>query len=167
MAGDQPLAYFITFTAYGTRLHGDERGSVDRVHNLPGTPVLEPDSARVAAETALLMAAPVILGPERRKAVRRAIVEHCDVKGWRLFALNVRTNHVHVVVRADIPPERVFESLKAWATRRLVSERIAEKGARVWTRHASTRYLWTERDVEDACTYVVHGQGDPLPGSET
>ncbi len=37
-----PLAYFITFTCCGTWLHGDERGSVDREHNTPGTPVLEP-----------------------------------------------------------------------------------------------------------------------------
>ena len=27
-----PLAYFITFRSYGTWLHGDKRGSVDRLH---------------------------------------------------------------------------------------------------------------------------------------
>ena len=39
-----PLAYLITFACYGARLHGDESGSVDRHHNLPGTPYLPPDS---------------------------------------------------------------------------------------------------------------------------
>jgi hypothetical protein len=28
-----PLAYLITFRCYGTWLHGDERGSVDRFRN--------------------------------------------------------------------------------------------------------------------------------------
>jgi len=28
-------AYLITFTTYGTWVHGDERGSVDREHNIP------------------------------------------------------------------------------------------------------------------------------------
>jgi hypothetical protein len=28
-----PLAYLITFRCYGTWLHGDSRGSVDRFHN--------------------------------------------------------------------------------------------------------------------------------------
>ena len=30
---DTPLAYFISFRTYGTWLHGDERGSIDRFHN--------------------------------------------------------------------------------------------------------------------------------------
>ena len=38
-----PLAYFITFRAYGTWLHGDERGAVDRRHNDYGTPYLPVD----------------------------------------------------------------------------------------------------------------------------
>lgn len=40
MAFNQPKAYLITFTCYGTRLHGDERGTVDDDHNIHGTPVL-------------------------------------------------------------------------------------------------------------------------------
>lgn len=33
-------SYFITFHTYGTRLHGDEKGSVDHEHNNVGTPEL-------------------------------------------------------------------------------------------------------------------------------
>jgi hypothetical protein len=35
-----PLAYLITFRAYGTWLHGDSRGSVDRFHNRYGAPLI-------------------------------------------------------------------------------------------------------------------------------
>ena len=41
-----PLAYLITFTCYGSHLHGDERGSVDPKHNLFGGHSVEPDSQR-------------------------------------------------------------------------------------------------------------------------
>jgi hypothetical protein len=38
-----PLAYPITFRGFGTWLHGDSWGSVDRFHRLYGTPMLPPD----------------------------------------------------------------------------------------------------------------------------
>jgi hypothetical protein len=55
-----PLAYLITFRTYGTWLHGDERGSVDRQHNVYGTPRLDPDAMRKNAEEQELIQRPVI-----------------------------------------------------------------------------------------------------------
>ena len=40
------LAYLITFTTYGARLHGSARGSVDDEHNVYGTPLLPVDAER-------------------------------------------------------------------------------------------------------------------------
>ena len=37
-----PLAYFITFTTYGSWLPGSDKGSVDAEHRSYGTPYLEP-----------------------------------------------------------------------------------------------------------------------------
>ena len=28
-----------------------------------------------------------------------------------------------------------------------------------WSYHGSTRYLWNERDIHDACHYVLYEQG--------
>ena len=39
----KPLGYLVTFTCYGMRLHGSSRGSVDRLHNRPGSSFAEPD----------------------------------------------------------------------------------------------------------------------------
>lgn len=36
-----PLAYFITFTTYGTRIRGDKRETVDRFHNAFDTPYIK------------------------------------------------------------------------------------------------------------------------------
>jgi hypothetical protein len=40
---DMPLAYLITFRSYGTWLHGDQRGSIDRFHNRYKSPYIEPN----------------------------------------------------------------------------------------------------------------------------
>jgi len=47
-------AYFITFSAYGTRLRGDDRGSVDRRANVYGTPFLGENPRLEAAHRAAM-----------------------------------------------------------------------------------------------------------------
>jgi hypothetical protein len=49
-----PLAFLITWRTYGTWLHGDSRGSVDRAHNRYGTPRLPPNKVRQQYERNLL-----------------------------------------------------------------------------------------------------------------
>lgn len=49
-----PLAYLITCRCYGTWLHGDARGSVDREHNGPGTSLVAPNARLFARRTAML-----------------------------------------------------------------------------------------------------------------
>ena len=44
----------------------------------------------------------------------------CAYRGWDMFAVNARTNHVHLVVAAGCAPEDLVRSLKSWTTRRLV-----------------------------------------------
>ena len=157
-----PLAYFITFSCYGTWLHGSERGSVDREHNLPGTPYLVGDEQRERKEFADLKHPPVELDERQRRVVLDAIREVCRHRGWLLVALHLRTRHVHAVVSADATPEKVMNDFKAYATRRLREAGLAGEEARVWTRHGSTRYLNDAPSVQAACAYVVEEQGEPL-----
>jgi len=84
----EPQPYFVTFTCYGTWLHGDARGSVDREHNDWQTPPLEPDEERERQAFSLLKHSPVKLGPRQRQTVCQAIQEVCQHRGWRLHALN-------------------------------------------------------------------------------
>ena len=93
-----PLAYLITFTCYGARLHGDVCGSVDRNHNVHGTPFLAPNSSRVGSEERRSKHAPYLLDRGRRALVLRAVLELCSHRGWRPLAAHVRTQHVHLVV---------------------------------------------------------------------
>ena len=79
--------------------------------------------------------------------------------------MNVRSNHVHIVVSSDRPPEPTMGILKSWATRYLRDAGLADRDERLWARHGSTRYLFDDQDIVDACTYVLEGQGADLGGS--
>ena len=107
---------------------------------------------------------PVFLGPSQRAVIERTIREVVEHRGWTLHAVNVRTNHVHVVVTAAKEPERVMNDFKAYATRRLAEAGLLPTKAKVWSRHGSTLYLWTEPALLEKCRYVREGQGPDLPG---
>ena len=71
------MRYFITFACYGEHLHGDESGSVDRRHNLPGTRLLEADPQRASAERQSMDQTPYSLDRDSRAAVLEALREVC------------------------------------------------------------------------------------------
>ena len=108
--------------------------------------------------------APPNLDRERRSVVASTIEDVCRHNGWSLHVVNVRSNHVHVVVSADMRPERLMNAFKSWSTRRLREAGLLGAADCLWARHGSTRYLWREEDVESAGTYVLHGQGDDIGG---
>jgi len=158
-----PLAYFLTFVAYGSWLHGDERGSVDNRAASPDLPREQPNPGWREWERARFGGDEIRFNARWRFELDAAFRERCEFAGWRVIALNIRTNHVHMVVSSESAPERVMTSLKAWGTRRLVSEGLVAPGGKVWARHGSTHYLWKDHDVEAAVDYVLHRQGAALP----
>src|SRR5687768_634413 len=116
---DTPLAYFISFRTYGTWLHGDLRGSIDRLHNRYDSPYLPANKNWLRHNQELMKSEPLILGAKQRASVETAIREACRIREWSLLAANVRTNHVHTVVTANQIPELVLNAFKANATRHL------------------------------------------------
>ena len=158
-----PLGYFVTFRAYGTWLHGDERGSVDRFHNRYGSPRLPPNKPWHQYNERTLKRPPVSLGKRRRQVVLEAIQETCTIRNWDLYTANVRTNHVHSVLRASSKPEAVRASLKANATRKLRESGCWLSGKTPWADKGSVKSLWTEKALHAAIAYVDEEQGEPLP----
>ena len=158
-----PIAYLITFRGYGTWLHGDSRGSVDRFHRVYGTPMLPPSIQRTRSEQGLLTRRPVKLNARQRAAVESGIRETCTIRKWRLWAFNIRTNHVHSVVSASCKPEPILSALKANATRSMREAGCWPNERSPWVYRGSKRYLWTEKQLLDAIAYVLYDQGEPLP----
>ena len=156
------MRYLITFVCYGARLHGDERGSVDRGHNLPRTRFAEGDPDRLDAKRELMDQPPYHLDSTRRAAVLEAIREVCSHRQWDLIAAHIRTNHVHVVVEANVAPEKAMLAFKSYASRALNRRGLDQPNRKRWARHGSTRWLRKDQNVEDAIRYVVSEQGEPM-----
>ncbi|MBX3317374.1 MAG: transposase [Phycisphaeraceae bacterium] len=165
-------AYFLTWHTYGTWLHGDDAGSVDREHNARGTPRLAPDRDRFQRTLASLAHTPVVLTREARCDVEAIMCEHCTRRHWTLKAISVRSNHVHVVVLSRIEgsvpalfvePETIVKQLKDWGTRELRRRCHISPRQRPWTDHASTIHLFEPGSLAAAIRYVSEMQDDRVP----
>ena len=156
-----PLAYHLTWTTYGTWLHGDKRGSVkDGVYEIQ-----QPDSEREELASELMTEPAVVLSDKQRAIVENTIRDHCKIRGWTIHALNVRSNHVHLVITADRRPEEVMSQLKAWTSRKLsdhegLEYKTGNKAGRRkwWTEHGSTKYINDDAYLENAIRYVDEQQ---------
>lgn len=161
---DIPLAVFFTFRCYGTWLHGDERGSVDRHNNAYGSPRIAANSNWRKHNEKLLLHPPVMLDAARRRSVEKAIRELCKKRGWTLLAINIRTNHVHVVICIGAKKSKnALIALKANATRQMREDALWPYEHSPWADKGSKRNLWNEKSIWEACDYVNNEHGDKLP----
>ncbi len=161
----EPLAYFLTWTTYGSWLPGDERGWVAK----PGQ-LQVPDATRQEAAQRRMTESALTLDPEQRRIVEDTIAKHCRIRGWYLHAVNCRTQHVHVVVTAPKRhPKVVMDQFKAWCTRHLKdlerARNVAAESIRQnwWTQGGSKRWLNNEKSLREAIQYVIEGQGNLTP----
>ena len=108
------LAYHITFGTYGTRLHGDERGAVDRTLNRPGDPIVGRNEHWQRIERARLNFPPVLLTHAERVCIESIVPSICLRGQWRHHASAAREDHVHALLTADSEGKAVRRWLKAW-----------------------------------------------------
>ena len=86
----------------------------------------------------------------QRKSVEKAIRDVCKKRGWILKAINVRTNHVHVVVSiGDKKPSDALIALKAKATRQMRETKFG---------HTNTAFGLTREVNADFGTKIVSGK---------
>jgi REP element-mobilizing transposase RayT len=161
---DIPLAVFFTFRCYGTWLHGDERGAVDRHNNIYKNPRIPANDSWKKFNETQLKHPPVKLNASRRKSVEKAVRDTCEKRRWALLAINVRTNHVHAVISIGAKSsEAALIALKANATRQLREDRLWDHEHAPWAEKGSRRKLWNEKSIWEATNYVLNCQGDELP----
>ena len=159
---DDPLAFFLTWTTYGSWLPGDDRGWVQKSGQRKPPSTIRTEHSRQALVESVFK----LTWPERQ-LIENTIKEHCHFKGWYLHAVNCRTQHVHVVVTApNRHPNDVLIQLKAWCTRRLKERQIGLNIARSqlrenwWTQGGSKQRIYTNKSLEAVIEYVLEGQGD-------
>src|SRR5215813_9999150 len=137
---ETPLAYLITFRSYGTWLHGDERGSVNRFRNQYKSRRLPAEGKWLRINRERMKNEMVVLNAKQRDCVEEAVKETCEFRSWDLRAVNVRTNHAHAVVSIGAKkPEIALNAFKANATKRM-----RESGC--WTSESSP---WSDKEAKD------------------
>ena len=154
----------MTFRCYGTWLHGDKRGSINRFENHYQSPYHKADKNWEDFNKNKLKSDAVLLNAQQRWIVEQTIREVCEFKDWNLYAVNVRTNHVHIVVSiGDSPVKLALNAFKAYSTKNLRENNCWNFTHSPWSDKGSKRYLWNEKSLETAIEYVISGQGGKLP----
>jgi REP element-mobilizing transposase RayT len=127
------------------------------------------------------------LDGDQRQLVESTIAEHCHTRDWTLFAVNCRSNHVHVVVASKKHPKTVRSELKAWCTQHLKEELQRQSGcygrtdanpsftllasgdisevivrANWWAERSSAICIDHDKFLEDVIHYLHEGQDQPL-----
>ena len=150
---DDPIAYFITWTSYGTWLPGDQRGW----HRWGESELQPPNKLFRQMAAAAMKEAEFTLAPGDRDLVEQTVARHCQIRGWTLHTVRARSNHVHVVVTAPgYHPKTVPDQFKAWCTRHLRPTHPGRE--RFWTEGGSCRWINHDDDLASAITYVNDAQ---------
>ena len=160
------MNYLLTFRTYGTWLHGDTRGSVDRNHNQVGTLLIEPNEALRQHRTNLMKAPTVVFDEAQCQCVRETFADVALYRNWTIRALNVLSNHVHLVIETDehpdkANPDKVVATFKAKATRKLREAKLFPAEQEIWAVKGSTRYLKSPESIERAIHYTLNMQAPP------
>jgi REP element-mobilizing transposase RayT len=154
MVINEPMAFFITWTVYGSHLQGDAPGwRRRRGGNQP------PQSRLADWRRGRLKHDVILLSAEQRMAVERECQRHCEVRGWHAWAFNARSSHVHAVITAPgCSGKTVRDQLKANATRALRERWSVFRERPVWTVGGDWACINSDDDLEQLCRYVLEAQ---------
>ena len=109
--------WLLTSTFYGNWLPGEPRGFVGRVwekreedadtqprhiHDIPGTPYDQDIAGLKEASEELMRGPPVLIDQEQAQALLAQFQETAEHRKWRLLAVAIMANHIHIVVQEDL-----------------------------------------------------------------
>jgi REP element-mobilizing transposase RayT len=149
-----PLAYHITFGTYGTRLHGDERGTVDRRHNRPGEPILGGNDCWRQADRSLLRFDPVLLTLRQRSHAEVIVPEICRKGGWRYHLAAAQPDHIHALISADADGKIVRRLLKRWLSQELSKFWPLLEEQAWWAESGSVKWIWNNDYFRNVWNYI-------------
>ena len=147
--------YHIVFTTYGAWLHGDKRGSWDGTGSyIAPDPSLEQFSRLASKHPA------VLLTPRMRRVVFDGICAEVDFHQWKIHALNVLDNHVHLLVSApcEINGLTILSRIKSGATNALHKAGYFLDRRPIWTSKGSPRLVDSDGYFQRVREYINHKQ---------
>jgi len=165
--------WFLTWRTYGTWLPGNREGFVDPIlnadghrviHNIPGTPSDADNPALENYSRNIMKGEPIYLDGEQAKQLLEQFKETAGYRGWRLIAVAIVVNHVHLIVgvQGDPDPADLLRDFKSHGSRRLNRHWTRPAGGSWWAESGSRRRLKEEANVFAAIKYVLEQQGTLL-----
>jgi REP element-mobilizing transposase RayT len=157
--------WFLTWTTYGTWLPGDARGFVSPVrdgdgpevlHNVPGTPYDADMPELTQAARCQLKGPPIYLETEQATVLLGQFRETAAYRGWKLLAVAIMANHMHVVVGVpgDPDPSDILGDFKSYGSRALNRKWGKPQSGTWWTESGSKRVLCDEAAIREVIKYV-------------
>lgn len=149
-----PLAYFITWTVYGTFLPGDPRWWR---HKKQGSSA--PARGLEQWSKKRLLHPIKLLSPDDRVVCESAIDEICVFRKWKLWARSARTNHVHILVTASAKkPKLVRDQIKAKCTLEIRNANSGFADRPIWTTGGDIEFIDTEDAIPECEIYINDAQ---------
>lgn len=149
-------SWYITWGTFGSRLHGDDRPTVDKTHNVFGTPFVGENPDRLWSEVRRMTADTVWLGRAQQRFVQDTLPAVCGRGGWLLRVCAAGPDHVHVL--CDVLPqthgEQVRRLMKRWLTQSLARKwTVPLKGW--WAEEGSNKAIRGEDYLNNAYNYIA------------
>jgi hypothetical protein len=155
------LAYHITWGTYGTRLHGDPRGTVDRTHNEYKSPILKFDEHRWEEEKSKLKYPPVRFDLDKRITVESMIPDICARGFWNFHTCAAGKDHVHVILNSPNNPETIRQLLKRWLGQEFTKKYQLTNLGTWWAECGSIRWINDEAYLRAATKYITEQRATP------
>ncbi len=163
-----PLAYHLTWGTYGTRLHGDQRGTVDRSANNYGDPIVGQDGDWQREESSLLRFPPRVLTFDQRLFIEQVLPAICVRGRWTLIVAAAAPDHVHVVLCAEVDGKDIRKWLKRWVSDALSEHWALDPQQVWWAECGSVKWVWNQEYRRQVIGYVQRQRttrcGETEPG---
>ena len=140
------LGYMITWTTYGTWLQGDERGYVKNGTIRPESKVLRETNKQLQRQAAIR------LSKAQRKLVHEAIIKEAERQGQPIYAVAVRSNHVHLV--AEYIPQPLSTLLAYYKRAARLALHTTGLDGKVWAKGYDKRFCFDQATLEKRIEYV-------------
>ena len=143
---NETIAYMVTWTTYGTWLQGDKRGYVKDGKVLRGNYKLR-EINKINQK-----GSKVKLSKSSREIVKKAILQEALRIGHTIYAIEICSNHVHLVAEYD--GSEIGDAVSRYKNAGYFALRKIGFKGRVWTKGFDKRYCFDEGELKARIDYV-------------
>ncbi|MFA5292035.1 MAG: transposase [Phycisphaerae bacterium] len=140
------LGYHITWTTYGTWLQGDNRRYVKDGKILPA------NEALLQANQKLQVQDTVKLSKPQQEIARDAITRQAELLKQQIYALAVKSNHIHIV--AEYIPQPIAKIVAYYKSAARLALKTVGCDGKVWTAGYDKRFCFDKETLERRIRYV-------------